>query len=88
MDTIWSSAECPEIRSCGAHDADSTLEKRKDLRDSQKKKMAQRNPGDSEFSHATRALYYREFFSQGLEVRVASARDGDFDRRAFGGTKA
>jgi len=70
----------PEIRSCGLPTTRiARWKKRKDLRDSQRKKMAQRNRGDSEFSHATRRYIIRRVFSQGLEVRVASARDGDFD---------
>ena len=63
-----------------AHDGDSTLEEAQALARLVKERKWRRVILVTSNYHTRRARYiYRRVFPQGMDVRVASARDGDFD---------
>ncbi len=63
-----------------AHDADSTREEAETLAGLVAERKWQRTIVVTSNYHTRRTRYiFRQVFPQGIEVRVASARDGDFD---------
>jgi uncharacterized SAM-binding protein YcdF (DUF218 family) len=71
-----------------AHDADSTLEEAQELARLAKIRKWHSVIVVTSNYHTRRAKYiYRRVFPQGIELRVASARDGDFDPQKWWETR-